>query len=92
MQICESINGPKSFNIRGYTQKDLFNNNLIASCSCKAYEFTKVRPRTCKHIKYAYADTCGWRDDITHVSQTQAGICPQCEGPTVMLPDKPDAA
>jgi len=42
-KVCKSFTNNKS--------KYLLNEGL-SSCTCKAYEFCKTEPKTCKHIKY----------------------------------------
>lgn len=92
MEMCKSINGPKSMSINGYEQHGLFSERHYPTCSCPAYKFGKrvvdfggwMFPNPCKHIRKAESRVCGWHEQYGE-AQEKSGICPRCGGPTVTV-------
>lgn len=85
MQMCWSIDGPRSFHMRGYEQRGLFSEQHTPTCSCPAYTYSRATPQCCKHIRRIEAEACGWHEQFSATTQTEPGVCPKCEGPTVTV-------
>lgn len=88
MQMCGSIDGPKSFNIRGYEQHGLFSERSTPACSCPAYKFCKVadgQARVCKHLRQIESEACHWHQQYSMELQEEPGRCPRCGGETVTV-------
>ena len=89
MYCCESINGPKTANIGGYEQTNLFCERVEPDCTCPAYkfgprdEFGKI---PCRHIEKAQSEVCGWAQLIgPEKKRGDADICPRCGGPVALV-------
>jgi|GEM_PF-3216796 len=79
MQMCESINGPKTIVVpsrsnpsKTYTVSGLFHERTWPKCTCPAYQFASrtvnfgghlVSPH-CKHIRMAEGMVCGWHEQF----------------------------
>lgn len=91
MQMCKSLEGPRTTNVGGYTQHNMFSERDWPTCTCPAYKYSKatiqfgtrkVKPK-CKHILKTQEDACGWHEQWSGERQTEKGTCPRCGGPTV---------
>ncbi len=88
MEMCKSIDGPLTFDIRGYVQDGLFSERHVPHCTCPAFKFAKVEhenERTCKHLKQIEEDMCGWHQQYSDETLFVPGECPRCHGPTVVV-------
>lgn len=93
-QMCASIQGPKSASVGGYQQDGLFSERIWPTCTCPAYRFARngrtnfggrMVPNLCKHILQAQKEVCGWHEDWSDERQKVNGVCPRCQGETVIV-------
>jgi len=92
-EMCSSIDGPLTANVRGYIQTGLFSERDWPTCSCPAYKFKKrtinfggrMVPEPCKHIIKAQNQVCGWHSQYSAESQEEPSICPRCGESTVSV-------
>ena len=83
MQMCAS-NEYAERDIRGYRQ--VYDPHLDGwTCTCKGFTYRK----TCKHIKQAEEERCGWHQQYSDEVQTEAQendhICPKCGNTTMTV-------
>ena len=98
-QMCESMNGPKTAKVGGYTQLYLFHVQMWPTCTCPAYKFA-VRGKTnfggsmvskhCKHIVQAEMEICAWHGAFSmkgtqDAEQEKNMVCPVCGGKTIWV-------
>lgn len=81
-EMCTSLDREVEYNVGGYKQILYHGSRAHDHCSCPAYKFSKTR--SCKHLKSAYAEECGWHGAYDE-SQEKSGVCPRCGGPTVTV-------
>lgn len=52
------------------------------TCTCPAFKYAKGTSKTCKHIREAEEDMCGWHSMFSPEVQTEEQkkdqICPKC--------------
>lgn len=98
-QMCESIDGPKTAEVGGYTQLKLFHERMWPTCSCPAYKFARTGrinfgghmvPKECNHIAQAEREVCGWHGAFSmkgsqDAEQKKNMVCPLCGGKTVWV-------
>jgi hypothetical protein len=83
VQQCESLNPYHKGHVGGYSQ--YLDHEGEVACTCKAYQFSKSKVKTCKHIKQFREEQCGWHgmyDEVQTPEQESAKICPRCGGST----------
>ena len=85
MSMCKSIDGPKSYDVRGYEQHGLFSEQSLPFCSCPAYKFSLDYPKSCKHLRQIAEDECGWHQQYCKEIQETDHVCPRCGGETISV-------
>jgi len=81
-EMCSSIDREVRYNINGYEQTLYHGQREHDHCTCPAYKFSKKH--TCKHLKEAYEQECGWHGAYDE-EQTEKGVCPRCGGSTITV-------
>ena len=81
-EMCESLSRVKTYHISKYEQTLYHGAQMDDTCTCPAYTYSKSK--TCKHLKQAYEQECGWHGAYDEPQETP-GICPRCGGPTIVV-------
>ena len=85
MAMCSSLERQTIYHIGEYTQTLYHGTQMDDECTCPAYKFAKKDNKTCKHLKQAYEQECGWHQQYSEETQTEEGKCPRCGGSTVYV-------
>lgn len=86
MQMCKSMEPRQIKQVGAHVVTGLFSESCVPHCSCMAFKYSKGDPvKSCKHIRQAERDTCGWHEQYSIEPQAQPGVCPRCGGKTITV-------